>query len=190
MAVALLKTVLYCGHCGDGEDNTLPSEKLALLSADNSYQPSPEIADDVADTILHTSLIGPALHMKLDSIVGANGWKENIAKRVLERLAQALQDAHERLGPTVRDAYHKAWETAKSIEGFVIEHPIMCMIIALGVLVIIAPWVLEALGFAELGPVEGSFASWWQATYGGLVPKGSLFSFFQRLGMTWRPLVI
>jgi hypothetical protein len=69
--------------------------------------------------------------------------------------------------------------------------------------VIIAPWVIEALGFAELGPLEGmsrlqcclvsakltyaagSFASWWQSTYGGLVPKGSLFSFFQRLGMVW-----
>jgi hypothetical protein len=31
----------------------------------------------------------------------------------------------------------------------------------------------------------GSFASWWQSMYGGLVPKGSLFSFFQRLGMIW-----
>jgi hypothetical protein len=51
--------------------------------------------------------------------------------------------------------------------------------------VIIVPWVIEALGFAELGPVEGTFASWWQSTYGGLVPKGSLFSFFQRLGMVW-----
>jgi hypothetical protein len=51
--------------------------------------------------------------------------------------------------------------------------------------VVIAPWVIEALGFAELGPVEGTFASWWQSTYGGLVPKGSLFSFFQRLGMVW-----
>ena len=30
----------------------------------------------------------------------------------------------------------------------------------------------------------GTFASWWQSTYAGLVPKSSLFSFFQRLGMT------
>jgi len=30
----------------------------------------------------------------------------------------------------------------------------------------------------------GTFAAWWQRTYAGLVPKGSLFSFFQRLGMT------
>ena len=31
----------------------------------------------------------------------------------------------------------------------------------------------------------GSFAATWQARYAGYVPKGSLFSFFQRLGMKW-----
>lgn len=29
----------------------------------------------------------------------------------------------------------------------------------------------------------GSFAAEWQSTYAGFVPKGSLFSFLQRLGM-------
>ena len=55
------------------------------------------------------------------------------------------------------------------------------------------PWVVEVLGFSELGPVEGwspkcvgSFAAWWQSTYAGYVPAGSLFSFFQRLGMVWK----
>ena len=36
--------------------------------------------------------------------------------------------------------------------------------------------------FCELG----SWAAAWQSEYMGLVPKGSLFSFFQRLGMTWK----
>lgn len=31
----------------------------------------------------------------------------------------------------------------------------------------------------------GSWAAAWQARYAGLVPKGSLFSFLQRLGMTY-----
>ncbi|KAF2263400.1 hypothetical protein CC78DRAFT_581489 [Lojkania enalia] len=43
-----------------------------------------------------------------------------------------------------------------------------------------------ALGFGELGPIEGSFAALWQSRYAGYVPSGSLFSFFQRLGMTWQ----
>ena len=46
--------------------------------------------------------------------------------------------------------------TTRAIEGFVIEHPVKFTVIALGVLVVIAPGVIEALGFAKLGPVEGS----------------------------------
>jgi hypothetical protein len=210
MAVVRLQAILACLTCGDAEPKliTYPEEKAALLSA-HDVRPNEEIADDVVATLLHTKLVGPALKMRLDSIVGAYGWRENIAKWVLEKLTQALQYEHEHLGSQVRDAYHKAWEVAKSIEGFVIEHPVMSMIIALGVLAIIAPWVLPELGFGELGPIEGtyqeaasteianisimlthdagSFASWWQATYGGLVPKGSLFSFLQRLGMKYLP---
>lgn len=38
--------------------------------------------------------------------------------------------------------------------------------------------------------VLGSFAAEWQAQYLGAVPKGSLFSFFQRLGMVWKKVVV
>ncbi|KAE8853492.1 hypothetical protein HRS9122_00484 [Pyrenophora teres f. teres] len=161
----------------------IPEEKAALLDTPN-LRSAAEVADDVVASILCTSITGPALQMKLDSTVGTYGWSENVAKWVLDKLSQALQATHEKLGPAVRDAYNKALEAANKTEGFVIEHPIMCTVIALGVLAIIAPWVLEALGFGELGPVAGTFAAWWQRTYAGLVPKGSLFSFFQRLGMT------
>ncbi|KAF2689528.1 hypothetical protein K458DRAFT_427671 [Lentithecium fluviatile CBS 122367] len=58
-------------------------------------------------------------------------------------------------------------------------------VIALGVLILIEPWAIEALGFGELGPIEGTFAAAWQSRYAGYVPKGSLFSFFQRLGITY-----
>jgi hypothetical protein len=158
MAVAQLQAILACLACNDTEPEviTYPNEKAALLSAYDA-RPAVEIADDVIATLLHTSLVGPALKMRLDSIVGTYGWRENVAKWVLEKLTQALQYYHENLGPTVRDAYHKAWEVAKSIEGFVIEHPVMCTIIALGVLAVIAPWVLPELGFGELGPVEGTY---------------------------------
>lgn len=36
----------------------------------------------------------------------------------------------------------------------------------------------------------GSFAAWWQSTYGGYVPQESLFAFLQRLGMVWRKSVV
>ena len=156
MALSRLQDILACFPCAGNEENDhYQDEKLALITASGPRSAS-ELAEDVVNTIISTSLVGPALQMKLDSIVGTYGWRDNIAKWVLEKLTRALQDAHEKLGPAVHDAYHKAWEVAKGIEGFVIEHPVMCTIIALGVLVIVAPWILEALGFAELGPVEGT----------------------------------
>lgn len=154
MAIACLQAVFTCLVCSDVESDAYPNEKAALLSADE-HRSAAQTADQVVETLLLTSRSGPALRMELDSIVGTYGWTDNVARWVLEKLCKALEDAHEKLGPTINDAYNKAWETAKSIEGFVIEHPVMCTIITLGVLVVVAPWVLEALGFAELGPMEG-----------------------------------
>jgi hypothetical protein len=161
MAIAHVQAIFACLTCGDIEPKVIiyPEEKAALLSTHDA-RPAADIAEDVVATLLHTSLVGPALRMQLESIVGAYGWRENVARWVLEKLMRALDcadDAREKLGPVINNAYHSAWEVANSIEGFVIEHPIMCSIIALGVLAIIAPWVLEALGFAESGPVGGTY---------------------------------
>jgi hypothetical protein len=88
------------------------------------------------------------------------------------------------MGQAMKEAFEKAISEAV---GFAREHPAYCTLIALGILVALGlPWAIEALGFAELGPLEGSFAAWWQARYAGYVPKGSLFSFLQRLGMIWK----
>ncbi|KAF2131110.1 hypothetical protein P153DRAFT_337363 [Dothidotthia symphoricarpi CBS 119687] len=183
---ALIQALIACLTGNEPTDDTYPDEKLALLSTSSSRTAS-QIADDVIDAILGANKAGPALHAELDSIVGCYGWKQNLAEWVLQKLSLALEKAHDNLGPAVRDAYHRAWDVARSIDGFVIEHPVFCTVLALGVLVVIAPWIIEALGFAAEGPVEGtrSFAAWWQSTYSGVVPKGSLFSYFQRLGMTW-----
>jgi hypothetical protein len=137
MALTRLQAILSCFPClptPSSGPTYYPNEKLALLSV---YQPLPtsQIADDVVSTLLFTGLTGAALHMRLDTIVGTNGWTENLAKWILEKLSLALQNTHENLGPAVKDAYHKAWEVARSIEGFVIEHPVFCTVIALAVLV-------------------------------------------------------
>jgi hypothetical protein len=196
----LLPRLPYTGHSHD-QDHSYADEKTRLLSTP-TVRPTSEIALDVVNVLLQAPRPGVPLRVELDSIVGAYGWTQRLAECILARLSSALQSAHENLGPAVREAYHRAWEAAKGIEGFVIEHPVFVTAVALGVLVIIAPWVLEALGFAALGPTEGmfkpccygdavaddiagSFAALWQTRYAGLVPKGSLFSFFQRLGMVW-----
>ena len=157
MAVARLQTALASLTCCDAEPevDTYPKEKASLLDT-SDLRSAAEVAEDVVATILRTSTTGPTLQMRLDSTVGTCGWSENVAKWVLDKLSRALEATHEKLGPTVRDAYRKAWEAANSTQGFVIEHPIMGTVIALGVLAVIAPWVLEALGFGELGPVAGT----------------------------------
>jgi hypothetical protein len=136
-ALARLQAILSCFPCISTPEYSLSSysnEKLALLS---SYRPRAItlVADDVVTTLLSTALVGPALHMQLDTIVGAAGWTENLARWILEKLSLALQNAHDNLGPAIRGAYHKALEAARGIEGFVIEHPVFCTVIALGVLV-------------------------------------------------------
>jgi len=152
-----MASILSCFGCaGTTTDDTVyADEKAALLSAHEEPRKAELVANDVVETILHTKLTGPALQMKLDSVVGAYGWKENVAKWVLEKLTRALQEGHEKLGPAVRDAYHKAVDVAMTVEGFVIEHPVFCTVVAIGVLALMSPWLLPILGFAEEGIVEG-----------------------------------
>ena len=153
---ALIAAIIDCITGASAEDNHYPDQKQALTGAGHA-RPLDEVAEDVVNTILRTEKASAGLKAELDTIVGPYGWKEYLAEKVLEKLGAALQGAHDKLGPAIRDAYHKAWKAANEIEGFVIQHPVMCTIIALGVLIVIAPWVIEALGFAELGPVEGAY---------------------------------
>jgi hypothetical protein len=201
MSLSKLQAIFPCLPCTESEDDSYPNEKAALLSNSNK---AALIADDVIAALLTTDLSGAALQMHLDSAVGTYGWTSNVAKWILEKLTGLLRDGHEKFGPALREAYEKATKIALSVEGFVVEHPVFCTIVALGVLTLMIPWVLGALGFVEVGieagqsdscmsivmcavlTIEiGSFAARWMSMYGGLVPKGSLFSFFQRLGMMW-----
>lgn len=160
-------------------------------------------AADVLTALFNAEKGGQDLKKTLQDIVGERGWTENIAKAILGGLENALNNGVQ-MGQAMREAFNKAVSEAT---GFARDHPIFCTLIALGILVILMPWVLEALGFAELGPVEGemaplrslinayptssgSFAAWWQSTYAGYVPRKSLFSFFQRMGMVWRQAVV
>ena len=50
---------------------------------------------------------------------------------------------------------------------------------------------MEVVGWKEIGADfrgldTDSWAAAWQARYMGFVPKGSLWSYLQRLGMTWK----
>ncbi len=61
----------------------------------------------------------------------------------------------------MREAYGKACEAARVFEGFAKEHPVavgvFVTVVAIGVVVLLAPEVLEWLGFVEWGIVEGEW---------------------------------
>lgn len=181
--------------------------KPALGSPHAKKQDS-EVTESLAADILSTLHAAEAndedLVRQIEDIVHETGWYEDLAAAVLNGLEATLKAAAP-LGEAMKDAYDLAAQAVAVVWGFAQDHPVFCALVALGILVILVPWAVEALGFAELGPVEGisvvvcvqgdvvlmhrlllgTFASWWQSTYRGYVPARSLFSYFQRLGMKW-----
>ncbi|KAH9042995.1 hypothetical protein EDB84DRAFT_1248643, partial [Lactarius hengduanensis] len=142
-------------------------------------------AADILSILYDADTNDEHLFQHLQDVVRETGWYESLAASVLNGLENALK-AGAPMGQVMRDAYEKAAQVVGDVWEYTKEHPVFFAITALGILVILAPWAIEVLGFGELGPIEGTFAAWWQSTYNGYVPARSLFSFFQRLGMVWR----
>jgi hypothetical protein len=101
--------------------------------------------------------------------LGQYGWTENIAEAILYGLADALKKGT-KTSQVLKEAYDNAVSGAT---GFPCDHPIFCTVIALGILVILMPCVLEALGFAELWPVEGEIRSFWSTIDANYTPAGT-----------------
>jgi hypothetical protein len=175
-------------------------------SLDFTHEKRPQTTESLAADILSTLYAADNndehLVKRLQDTVHETGWYDNLAAAVLDGLEKALKKKVS-MGEAMEDAYEKATQLVEDIWKFAKEHPVFFAVVALGILVILAPWAIEAMGFAEFGPVEGmciwrgilclkcrllvgSLAALWQSRYAGYVPKGSLFSFFQRLGMVWR----
>jgi ElaB/YqjD/DUF883 family membrane-anchored ribosome-binding protein len=150
---SLLKALTDCLTGADEPTASYPTEKQLLP---NDLRTAEEMAEQVVQAMLSAEKGGKELRRTLDAIVGEYGWTEKVAEWTLARLEDALREVS-KLGPVLKEAYDKAWEAAEAVEGFVKEHPVFCTVVALGVLVIIAPWVIEALGFGELGPIEGMY---------------------------------
>jgi hypothetical protein len=145
---------------GSRSPNSIASEMVTIiLSADTPY----------------------TLEKQLNEIVFINSWSENIAIAIYHGLENAIKSGAD-MAQAATDAVAKSKDAAAN---FTSDHPFYAGLIALGVLALLTPWALELLGFGELGPIEGSFATWWQTKYAGDVPKRALFGYFQRLGMKW-----
>lgn len=112
-----------------------------------------DIADEFVSALFRAEKRGKELDDRLDKIVGIDGWnwKETLGKAILAKLEHAIAIGVQ-MSSAMRDAMEKSIVAAKD---FAEKHPAYATLIAIGVLVVLSPWVIEALGFGELGPIEG-----------------------------------
>ncbi|KAJ5169657.1 uncharacterized protein N7500_002440 [Penicillium coprophilum] len=122
-----------------------------------------------------------SLHKEVSEELSTEGWSDAIAQAILRGLENAIKAGTD----MARVASDAAAQSKNAAVGFATDHPVYATLIAMGILALLTPLALEMLGFAESGPIAGSFAAAWQRTYAGYVPKNALFGYFQRLGMKW-----
>lgn len=116
---------------------------------------------EVLSTLQSASRVGPDLSIVVnDLVVQAGGWNEWVATAILSALEKVLSEGGA-MNQAMKDAYDRARKEASKMEAFAHDHPILVglflTVVAFGVLAILAPIVLEALGFAEEGIVAGKF---------------------------------
>lgn len=89
--------------------------------------------------------------------VRATSWASSLAESILNHLIEALQPGSP-IGDALRETYDRVRKYALESFEYLEQHPeVLCALIALGILALIAPWVISALGFAGEGIVEGRF---------------------------------
>jgi hypothetical protein len=113
-----------------------------------------KIAADIIDIIYNSEKGGEELKQQLQNTIYAYSWTENLGKAVLNALDAALREGRA-MSPALKEAHNKACAAADAVGGFVKEHPVFCTVVVLGILVLLMPWVIEAIGFAAEGPVAG-----------------------------------
>jgi hypothetical protein len=110
-----------------------------------------EVANDVLTTLYGAERPGCNLELTLQGIVSECGWTESLAAAILNALEIALKEGAP-MGQATKDAYEKAVEAIEKVLGLVkdfeCEHPkLFWSLVAVGILVVLTPWALEALGF-------------------------------------------
>ena len=141
------------------------SEKAALLQVydTNKAEKTPYIsyndakAAEIVKILFTTSKRGAALSKELKDTISTTSWTSSLAEAIMNKLVVALEKGAP-MAQTMTDAFLRAKTEA---ETFAEDHPVLTAVIltlvALAILALLFPWALEALGFAELGPVEGWF---------------------------------
>lgn len=148
--------------CGDADDTYSIDQKLDPMAT----SPGPtdtDIADEVVYVLRTAEKNGSELKTQVCDVISAEGWTENIAKAVLRALEYIIQKWREKVGNALREAIDAAEAAANACFTFAKEHPYLTggllIIVAVGVLVWMAPWAVEALGFGMRGPIASMFST-------------------------------
>lgn len=119
-----------------------------------------ETAAAILDVLISAEKPSRNVNVEVQNIVAqAGGWTEYLAVTVLKALQKTLEDTSIMLKGVLKEAYDKGREAAKRLAEFAHDHPLytaaICVAIALGVLIILSPCIIHALGFGILGPEAG-----------------------------------
>lgn len=132
-------------------------------------EPTKDRADTVNEVlgVLLTATAAPEEAARaLEEIVRESGWWDAYTAKALlstiEDLLRSGKDMSSTMKAAVDRAVREAAKISELAKHFANEHPLMvgivCAIVALGVLYIFWPEILELLGFGLDGPIEGTKA--------------------------------
>ena len=123
--------------------------------------------DRLVDAIMRIEKPGRELHAQFEDIVTA-GWSERLASTFFNALEALIRSGVVLRGAAAvaRDRAVAAWQwvadqaaaAGEEAWHFAQDHPVWTAVIVLGMLVVLFPWALEALGFGLEGPVTGKAA--------------------------------
>lgn len=147
------RTCLQC-LTGASQQPQQPASASGIVTKQPVRVTEEDAAAEFIDVLRAAEKGGEDLRRRLRNVVTTASWTESFAKMILGGVETLVQHK-DTVGQVVREAVDKSTELALDVFGFVEEHPVLVTIVAIGVLCIIAPWVIEALGFGELGPIAG-----------------------------------
>jgi hypothetical protein len=160
--MGLIKSICECLTGPSNEDLSITTDNASIKREKQQHLKSDPTEEELATRILTTLFAseksGQALSFQLQSIVSTKSWTESLARRILNGIVSALECGKVLVG-AMKETYDEVWLVA---EEFVKEHPILTeviiTVIAIGILAMLLPWAVEALGFGELGPIEGEIS--------------------------------
>jgi hypothetical protein len=153
----LIKSICEC-LTGPSNENLSITTNNPNIRIEKQHPTEVELATRILNTLFSFEKSSEALNIHLQSIVSTTSWTGSLARRILDGIVSALDSGKALIG-AMKETYDKVRLVA---EEFVKEHPILTeviiTVIAIGILAVLLPWAVEALGFGELGPIEGEIA--------------------------------